>query len=158
MTLACLSCGSLHTRVVRTRQESGGLRWRRVRCHDCSAMSDYANDKPRDTAAPRRPTSHRYRFSDRTLIRILMQREPTSLLARELGCSHELIRQIRAGQVHKTRVPEVPRWDGAKPLSSEFSCCVCRHWEGDGCGMGFPDPETEGPAFARDCSLYEVQR
>ncbi len=158
MSFACLSCGSTKTSTVRSRINSGGMRYRLLACNDCGQLSEYLGDAPRDTSQPlSRPF---YRYSDATIRRMLLTRCSNAAMAQELGCSAELVRQIRKGTLHRNRVPEVPRWgeNAPEPVIDGPSCLLCIHWGGEACGMGFPDPEEEGPLFARDCSLYEAER
>jgi len=154
--LPCLTCGSTNTATIRSRINSGGDRWRLIRCHDCPACSEYIGDQPRNLSAP--PLRPFYRHSDAVLRRMLMTRCSNAAMAQELGCSSELVRQIRKGILHRNRVPEVPRWgsDAPPPIVDGPSCLSCQHWGGEQCSMGFPDPEEEGTGFARDCSLFHL--
>jgi hypothetical protein len=63
-----------------------------------------------------------------------------------------LIRQIRNGSIYKDLLPE---WFRSPPTAGDSTCQQCKFWS-DGCSMGFPDVEIEGPRFARDCSVFEV--
>lgn len=74
-------------------------------------------------------------------------------LARQLGRSKECVAAIRRGVLHANTLPEIPRRQTAVRGPS---CHGCAHWSDGSCGMGFPDPIEEGPAFAADCSLYEA--
>lgn len=67
-------------------------------------------------------------------------------LAERFGVSKEAVRNVRKGISHKEVIAQA---DGCQ------LCTECVHWKASYCTMGFPDPELEGPAFARDCSLYE---
>ena len=159
MTHACQHCSSVNTTSVKTQIRAGGRRWRMIACKDCNQFCEYINNEPRDmTAPPNRPL---YNFSDATLRRILLATCSHGEMASQVGCSYELVRQIRRGIRHKNRVPNIPRWvDNAPapaPVLDGPSCldCINRSF-GDApiCGMGFPDPDTEGPEFAADCSLF----
>ena len=72
-------------------------------------------------------------------------------LGRTLGRTAEAIRQVRRGKAYRDVLPDLPRWQRGRLQGP--SCYGCTHWA-NGCAMGFPDPEEEGPGFARDCSLY----
>lgn len=162
MTFPCLYCGSVNTASVNTKLRSGGKRWRMITCKDCNRFCEYIGGKPRNIDAPRsRPPL--YHFTDATLKRILLTKCANTTMGEDVGCSAELIRQIRCGMLYKTRVPEVPRWGdkAPPPVINGPSCLVCvNRAGGDGpmCGMGFPDPDEEGPGFAVDCSLFAKER
>lgn len=94
------------------------------------------------------------RFDAATIKIIRESMDGRRKLAKQYGCSPEMIRQIRHGVVYKDLLPEGFR---APPKQSDPSCERCRYWQADACGMGFPDPAEEGPGFARDCSLYAVE-
>ena len=64
----------------------------------------------------------------------------------------ELIRQIRSGLIYKDLLPN---WFRRPFKAGDPTCNQCRFWS-DGCSMGFPDPEIEGPRFARDCSVFDA--
>lgn len=161
MTFPCVHCGATETAVLRSRINSGGKRWRMMHCKACGKTSEYINGKPRDmTAGHNRPF---YKFSDATLRKILLTKCSNSIMAEQVGCSCELVRQIRRGNLHINRVPEIPRWgeNAPPPVINGPSCLVCvNRAGGDGptCGMGFPDPDEEGPGFAADCSLFAKER
>jgi len=106
------------------------------------------------SAPPLRPF---YRYSDAVLRRMLLTQCSNAAMAQELGCSAELVRQIRRGMLHRNRVPEVARWgnDAPPPTIEGPSCLSCQQWNGESCGMGFPDPQEEGPGFAKDCVLFQ---
>jgi hypothetical protein len=47
------------------------------------------------------------------------------------------------------------------PAPGDPSCERCREWLGfeadHPCRFGFPEPVSEGPGFARDCAVFEVE-
>jgi rubredoxin len=67
-------------------------------------------------------------------------------IARAIGRSHPAVAAVLTGRTHADLFPELPR-------RQVLSCLQCRHWSGR-CGLGFPDPEIEGPAFAVDCGTF----
>ncbi|NBS92726.1 MAG: hypothetical protein EBS91_03505 [Betaproteobacteria bacterium] len=72
-----------------------------------------------------------------------------SEMGRRHGRSPQAISQIRYGQTHTDRLPELPRWITGR------SCEQCQHWARPGhCSLGFPDPLEEGLRFAGDCSAW----
>jgi hypothetical protein len=85
-----------------------------------------------------------------TVMAIRQSTDGHQSLADQHGCSRELIRQIRSGLIYKDLLPD---WFRAPFKAGDPTCNQCRFWS-DGCSMGFPDPEIEGPRFARDCSVF----
>lgn len=71
--------------------------------------------------------------------------------AKELNCSKELIRQIRAGMLYRDLL--MPTDAIGSP-----SCERCQHWRGpeaaEPCDLGHRDPLSDGPGFARICVTY----
>jgi hypothetical protein len=65
-------------------------------------------------------------------------------LQAELGCSRKaIVAALWNSQSEPTTATAAP------------SCLQCQHWA-DRCGMGFPDPDEEGPAAAQWCSCYRA--
>jgi hypothetical protein len=85
-------------------------------------------------------------LSDGAIRDILISRASHAEMGRRYGRSHQAIVQIRYGQTHAGRCPDLPRW-------IYRSCEQCQHWTGR-CGFGFPDPLDEGVGFAMDCDLF----
>lgn len=147
----CPQCGDpssfyvTHSRMIR------GQRRRRRLCGSCGFLNVDLDGEPIEP--PGRPGGPR-RFSREQIAQIVMLRgqQNQKLTAQQFGCSGEAIRQIWTGQTYGD-------WTGISyraPLRpGEPSCEQCQHWDGQRCGMGFPDPQEEGPGFARDCSLFQ---
>ena len=125
---------------------------RRHRLMGCKSCG-YRNWRPDDDIEGTRNRRPR-RFDEATIKEIRASAEGRRILAQQYGCSEELIRAIRAGQVYRDLLPDGFR---APPGPGDPNCERCLHWAGDACGMGFPDPEMEGPAFAQDCSVFVVR-
>lgn len=72
-------------------------------------------------------------------------------IGRIVGCNASTAHAIGAG---KTRVQQVAE------LRQRTYCFNCRHFDKSkgGCLYRFPDVELHGPAFARDCNLYEMRQ
>lgn len=87
------------------------------------------------------------------LVRLLLTRRDLSHAAagRQCGVSRETVRQVRLGILHGALCLDLPRWSSCP----EITCRVCSHWSSNRCGMGLPDPEEEGVAFASDCALFK---
>lgn len=113
--------------VIETRRRSDGTRRRRRRCRECG---------------------HRWTIADRSLSRQRanhLKPEEVDLilstvdrLTTELNCSRASVVSVLR------RADRQPR----------LSCLQCKHWSGQ-CGMGFPDPDEEGPGVAQWCNSYE---
>lgn len=87
------------------------------------------------------------RVTEAEVRRILQASGSATEIARRMGRSHPTVLAILVGRLHADVAPELPR-------RVSRSCLQCRHWLDRSCGLGFPDPEDEGPQFASDCSSY----
>lgn len=136
----CPECGGVMF-VLQSRIRSG-RRLRRFQCRACSH---------RLTTSEGRPCRKR-KIDSAAVMEIRRSDENYQVLAAQHGCSRELIRQIRDGSIYKDLLPG---WFRSPPKAGDPTCNQCRFWS-DGCSMGFPDAEIEGPRFARDCSAFDV--
>jgi hypothetical protein len=137
----CLKCDGA-TFVIQSRPTKYG-RYRRFQCKECQHRFNiyYGGSKAE-------------RLIDNAAVMVIRQSTDSyQLLADQYGCSRELIRQIRSGLIYKDLLPH---WFRSPAVAGDPTCQQCIHWI-DGCSMGFPDVEIEGPRFARDCSVFEVQ-
>jgi hypothetical protein len=91
-------------------------------------------------------------IDDAAVIAIRQSTDDYQSLADQHGCSAELIRQIRTGKIYADLLPD---WFRSPPKAGDPHCEQCRFCV-DGCTMGFPEFEIEGPGFARDCSAFAV--
>lgn len=158
MTIDCPSCKSSHTRVIETRALKDGGRRRRHHCHVCEhRWTTWIGELPRHGRRPDARPGHRTKppLTEDDVRLVLTSPLSSVKLARQLGRSKETIAAIRRGVLHANTLPELPRRQPMRRPGDGPSCRNCAHWAGDSCGMGFPDPIEEGPAFAADCSLYE---
>ena len=137
----CLKCDGV-TFVIQSRPTKYG-RYRRFQCKECQHRFNisYGGSK-----ADRL-------IDDAAVMAIRQSSDSYQLLADQYGCSRELIRQIRSGVIYKDLLPN---WFRSPPTARDPTCQQCKFWS-DGCSMGFPDPEIEGPRFARDCSVFELE-
>jgi hypothetical protein len=150
--IPCPDCGSHKTKMLRTYIYSNGVVSRDRKCSDCGRKFKHFPDGGEPPVQP-----HRKHFDDATFRRIILGTDSLHKLSVELGCSYELIRSIRCGKLHRHRMPDIQRLGtGAPPaiIPDGPSCWHCSEWRTTRCAMGFPDPEVEGPSFAKDCSLY----
>ena len=95
------------------------------------------------------------------LVRAILAHPPTathSAIGAELGVGREVVRRIRLGQRWSDVAPEIERLE---PDQIGRECRWCVHWEpragNDGrgrCGLGIPEPRTEGLTWARGCGAY----
>ena len=137
----CEKCGGA-TLVFQSRATGYG-RYRRFQCKECQHRFNITDSQPEAK-----------RLIDNAAVMAIRQStDDHKSLAKRYGCSRELIRQIRNGSIYKDLLPE---WFRSPPKAGDPTCEQCKFWS-DGCSMGFPDPEIEGPRFARDCSVFEVE-
>ena len=138
MTIPCPECGGImRSRTVR--KTSAGITRRRFDCTSCKHRQ-HINGDDYDLGPPRR-------FDSVTVAAIRSSSTTHAEEARIRRCSRENIRQIRAGILYRDL------WDpGLTPGS--VSCHGCVHWSDGGCTLGFADPITRGPGFARECAAY----
>ena len=137
----CLECDGA-TFVIQSRPTKYG-RYRRFQCKECQHRFNisYGGSK-----ADRL-------IDDAAVMAIRQSTDSYQLLADQYGCSRELIRQIRSGVIYKDLLPY---WFRSPATAGDPTCQQCIHWS-DGCSMGFPDVEIEGPRFARDCSVFDLE-
>jgi hypothetical protein len=83
-----------------------------------------------------------------TIREILTSTESHGVLARRHSIHRSAVSSIRLGKIHRQVAPELPRWQ------PEHVCGHCIHWEGECCGLDFPDPLVEGQRFAASCSVF----
>ena len=138
--MQCLECGGT-TIVIQSRATKYG-RYRRFECKECQHRFNITYGEPKAQRL----------IDDATVMAIRQSTDGYQSLADQHGCSRELIRQIRNGSIYKDLLPE---WFRSPPKAGDANCEQCRFWS-DGCSMGFPDAEIEGPRFARDCSVFEA--
>ena len=136
----CLECGAA-TIVVQSRA-TGYVRYRRFECKECQHRFNIIFGEP---------DANRL-IDDAAVMAIRQSTDGHQSLADQHGCSRELIRQIRSGLIYKDLLPD---WFRGPFKAGDPTCNQCRFWS-DGCSMGFPDPEIEGPRFARDCSVFDA--
>jgi hypothetical protein len=137
----CLKCDGA-TFVIQSRPTKHG-RYRRFECKECQHRF---NITYKGTKAERL-------IDDAAVMAIRQSTDNNQLLADRYGCSRELIRQIRSGLIYKDLLPT---WFRSPPKAGDLTCQQCKFWS-DGCSMGFPDVEIEGPRFARDCSVFDLE-
>jgi hypothetical protein len=150
----CPECSSTDTAVIESRIMPYGRR-QRVLCRGCSHRWTHRVGDPQQVRTHARRDAGALTEDEVRLV--LTSPLSGAKLARELGRSKEAINAIRRGTFHAKTLPELPRRQAKRRVVPELSCHVCAHWRSSECGMGFPDPIEEGPAFAADCSLYEAR-
>lgn len=161
MRFHCPRCEATARVIEVTRLVDGGKR-RRLRCqndfcgHRWSVWEEAIEPVPQPSK-PSRKGQRRRRpsqpLTDEELLMILERKDLSNVqLGRILGRSSEMIRQVRSGLAYCDRLPDVPRWSRAS-LAHGPSCQDCAQWLGY-CTMRFPEPDTEGLHFARECSAF----
>ena len=136
----CLECGAA-TIVIQSRATGYG-RYRRFECKECQHRFNIIYGEP----------DAKRLIDDAAVMAIRQSTDGHQSLADQHGCSRELIRQIRSGLIYKDLLPG---WFRSSPKAGDPNCEQCKFWS-DGCSMGFPDAEIEGPRFARDCSVFDA--
>lgn len=162
----CQNCCTGETKVVDTRILRNGVRRRRYSCRICNfRWSAWSGEPPaKGRVAGSRPGLKTKPPLTEDQVRLILTSPLSSgKLAKELGRPTETVAGVRRGAFHKNTLPDMPR---RKPVSraphkqdlleSESSCMLCKHWDSSKCQMGFPDAVEEGPAFAAECSVYEI--
>jgi hypothetical protein len=106
------------------------------------------------------------RLDDEQVFDILMSDDTQTALAKKHRCSPWLIAQVRYGKRYEDIHPEIPRRNqGAGRRVSCWHCIHCtKVMERRNnttvpvvrCGIGYPDVETDGAAFAKLCNSYAV--
>jgi hypothetical protein len=138
----CLKCGG-STLVFGSRKTRYG-RYRRFQCKNCQHRFNITYGEQKAERL----------IDDAAVIAIRQSTDNYQLLADQHGCSRELIRQIRNGLIYKDLLPG---WFRSPAKAGDPTCEQCKFWSDSyGCSMGFPDPEIEGPRFARDCSVFDA--
>jgi hypothetical protein len=90
-------------------------------------------------------------------VKIILEAEhlTSRALAQIMGVSMNTVQKIRRGYSYRSVVPDVPRWEDARPTRYErdnMTCERCIHWI-RGCTMGFPEAQRS-MLFARQCSVW----
>jgi len=137
----CLRCDGA-TFVIQSRPTKVG-RYRRFQCKECQHRFNITY----------KVTKVERLIDDAAVMAIRQSTDSYQLLADRYGCSRELIRQIRNGLIYKDLLPH---WFRSPATAGDPTCQQCIHWS-DGCSMGFPEVEIEGPRFARDCSVFDLE-
>jgi hypothetical protein len=137
----CLRCDGA-TFVIQSRPTKYG-RYRRFQCKECQYRFNvsYGGSKAERL------------IDDAAVMAIRQSTDSYQLLADQYGCSRELIRQIRSGLIYKDLLPH---WFRSPATAGDPTCHQCIH-RGNPCSMGFPEAEIEGPRFARDCSVFDLE-
>jgi transcriptional regulator NrdR family protein len=151
-TLGIPVCEHNNRFIRETRTRTDGLIRRRWECSDCGERWTVLGPDRKKRQRRRKRSKPMPKKLDLQHIRRALADRQTSdvVLAAELGVSRQAIQQIRSGKTWTKVFPNLkrrPQWR---------DCRECRHWDGDDCCLGFPDPLDEGTGFAADCDLYEV--
>jgi hypothetical protein len=150
-TVGMPACGHNNSFIIETRWRKDGLVRRRHECCVCQARWTVFGPERRPEREKRKPGKPHLLLTLEQVYRILTERHRGDTeLAAELGVTRQAVNQVRIGKSWRSAFPELPR------KRQWVSCLDCKHWEHGECGLGFPDPEEEGPEFAADCDLYEV--
>lgn len=149
-TLGTPVCKHNNRFIRESRPRIDGIVRRRWQCLDCGERWTTLGPD-RKKARKRRPDGPKPKKLTREQVRRALTDQQTSdvKLAAELGVSRQAIQQVRCGKSWASAFPKLRR----RPWRD---CTECQHWSRDRCGLGFPDPLTEGTSFAADCDLYEV--
>lgn len=152
MPANCPVCQSDRTHVNSSSLLHNGTRRRRRRCHHCGhAWTEY--DGPRPPHKGGSNAARGYGITSEEVEEILKNQTLNhSEMAAKLNLHKATVRNVRLGNILRHVHPELQRWTmGQRPTRT---CEHCTHWCVAACGMGYPDPLQEGPAFAADCDLF----
>lgn len=140
----CTTCGGVGV-CRESRRCSNGSRRRRLHCQQCGdRWTTFDGERPQHHGW--RPAIEANRLLAAQVKRILLATGSISAIARETGHCRQTVAAVLRGESHAHVCRDLPR-------RSSKSCLDCGHWQGR-CGLGFPDPEDEGPGFASDCASY----
>ena len=142
----CPECGGvMFTLRSRIRSER---RLRRFQCKSCGH---------RLTTSEGRPCRKR-KIDSAAVGEIRRSDENYHVLAAQYGCSRELIRQIRNGQIYRDLLPE---WFRAPAKAGDPTCEQCEFYVkakqeqlDESCSLDIPEFETQGVRAAWDCSAF----
>lgn len=143
----CPTCPTCRTpgATIDSRPCSNGTRRRRLECRACGERWTH-HDGPPPPHSGIRPAA-KPRLKAQQVERILTHGGSISAIARDTGHCRATVAAILRGQSHTELCPELPR-------QAATNCERCVHWEAGRCGLGFQDPEIEGPGFAADCASF----
>lgn len=140
--------------VVASRVCSNNSRRRRYECQGCARRwTHYEGDPPSHGGGVPKGAAGKRRIPDDDLWHILTATGSVQSIAAATGWSRPTVAAIRRGEIHADAFPDLPRQHAPAAGVASLSCHSCDHWSRR-CGLGFPDPDEEGPSFANDCSAY----
>lgn len=87
-------------------------------------------------------------------VRLILTRLDISTreFGRLLNNKRQTISNVRRGLRYANVLPELPR---VQAVDRSRVCTKCRHWSGEWCGLGWPDPVEDGLTAALFCDDYE---
>lgn len=148
----CPECKSRDAAVRESRVTDYGRR-QRVACHSCGhrwTVKTVANVSARPMLL-----RESGRLTEDEIGLILTSVRSIRRLATKLRVSPETVRNVQIGKIHGQVLPDLPRRQRSE---RRRSCTSCRFWDEQSvrpCRLGWPDPETDGPGYARECGDYE---
>jgi Predicted transcriptional regulator, consists of a Zn-ribbon and ATP-cone domains len=149
--LPCPECHELG-QVIESRRCPNGSRRRRLECSCGHRWTAYQGDPPPPSRLPppRHGSHHPRALRPDEVRRILEASGSIRSISRQVGRSQPAVAAVLRGEMHADVCPELPR-------RASLSCLQCQHWTGR-CGLGFPDPDEEGPSAASWCNSYARHR
>lgn len=140
--------------VIASRLCSNGSRRRRYECLGCfRRWTHHEGDPPHRNGAAKGLRGAKRQISDSAIRRILEATGSIRQISLATGWSRPMVTAIRRGELYPDIWPDLPRRPAPAGGVASLSCHHCDHWSRR-CGLGFPDPDEEGPGFANDCSSY----
>lgn len=140
----CPTCGGLGV-VRESRRCSNGTRRRRLQCQSCGDRWTH-HDGERPAHPGWQHATQARTLSPAQVRRILTASGSIAAIARATGHCRQTVTAVLRGESHADIRPDLPR-------RGSLSCQDCQHWQGR-CGLGFPDPDEEGPGFAAFCVSF----
>lgn len=163
-THSCPECGCRALMADNSRTSMG----RRFRFHCTSLLcgnrwTEWEGGRPKPPAPPRLTAKEQQILAVRgprltvDQVRLILTRLDLSTrkLGPALGISRQAVCNVRLGRSYAKVLPDLPRQQAGVATQRCTSCC---HWTGERCTEGWPDPEVEGPEFARWCDDFQLKR
>lgn len=163
MSYSCSECGC----AAKLQDSHATKTGRRRRFHCTSTLcghrwSEWEGERPQPPAGPKLAITEQIilaarapRLTEAQVELVLTRRDISARqFAKLLGISRQAVCNVRLGRSYRKAAPKLERWERGE---ARRSCLMCKAWSGTSCREGWPDPEIEGPEFARWCDHYDAK-